>query len=83
MALFIIKIIIILFFFSQSRGEYCKGGEEAQPPNLYPNDILTCAGDNLTPVTALLVAAILIASVASGQFYWMCDQIMKKNFSFI
>ncbi|XP_047522811.1 leishmanolysin-like peptidase isoform X3 [Pieris napi] len=25
-----------------SRNEYCKGGEEAPPPNLYPNDVLAC-----------------------------------------
>ncbi|CAG4999932.1 unnamed protein product [Parnassius apollo] len=42
-----------------SRGEYCKGGEEAPPPNLYPNDVLVCRAPALSPAAVLLTAAIL------------------------
>ncbi|KAL4702412.1 hypothetical protein ACJJTC_002252 [Scirpophaga incertulas] len=41
-----------------SRSEYCKVGEEAMPPNLYPNDILKCSGVVARP--AILSAAILL-----------------------
>ncbi|CAD0207017.1 unnamed protein product [Chrysodeixis includens] len=43
-----------------SRNEYCKGGEEPLPPNLYPNDILVCKATHLAP-TAVLIATILIS----------------------
>ncbi|XP_061381728.1 leishmanolysin-like peptidase isoform X1 [Danaus plexippus] len=42
----------------KSRSEYCKGGEEAPPPNLYPNDFLACGG-SANRAAILLVAAIL------------------------
>ncbi|XP_049884128.1 leishmanolysin-like peptidase isoform X1 [Pectinophora gossypiella] len=42
-----------------SRNEYCKGGEEALPPNLYPNDVLTCGVPALSASAILLAAAIL------------------------
>ncbi|CAH0698245.1 unnamed protein product [Spodoptera exigua] len=42
-----------------SRNEYCKGGEEPLPPNLYHNDVLTCSAVNLTS-PAFLLSAILI-----------------------
>ncbi|CAB3240905.1 unnamed protein product [Arctia plantaginis] len=37
----------------KSRGEYCKGGEEPLPPNLYPNDVLTCRATILSPAKLL------------------------------
>ncbi|KAH9632040.1 hypothetical protein HF086_009009, partial [Spodoptera exigua] len=43
----------------RSRNEYCKGGEEPLPPNLYHNDVLTCSAVNLTS-PAFLLSAILI-----------------------
>ncbi|CAH2065123.1 unnamed protein product, partial [Iphiclides podalirius] len=43
-----------------SREEYCKGGEEAPPPNLYPNDMLVCRAS--LPPAAILPAAILSAA---------------------
>ncbi|XP_052746381.1 leishmanolysin-like peptidase isoform X2 [Bicyclus anynana] len=43
-----------------SRGEYCKGGEEAPPPNLYPNDVLACKADQTHLAAILLMSAILI-----------------------
>ncbi|KAJ0184254.1 hypothetical protein K1T71_000677 [Dendrolimus kikuchii] len=42
-----------------SRKEYCKGGEEPLPPNLYPNDVLTCGVAMTTPAAILTAAAIL------------------------
>ncbi|KPJ00507.1 Leishmanolysin-like peptidase, partial [Papilio xuthus] len=47
----------------QSRGEYCKGGEEAPPPNLYPNDLLVCKSPALLPAAILLLSAILCVYV--------------------
>ncbi|XP_061727477.1 leishmanolysin-like peptidase [Cydia pomonella] len=43
----------------KSRGEYCKGGEEAMPPNLYPSDVLPCSAPSLLPAAILIAAAIL------------------------
>lgn len=52
----------------QSRGEYCKGGEEAPPPNLYPNDVLACRASlppaAILPAAILTTAAILLSSTA-------------------
>ncbi|KAG7306620.1 hypothetical protein JYU34_007993 [Plutella xylostella] len=48
-----------------SRNEYCKGGEEPKPPNLYPNDILTCSAGGVTPAAILVSSAILFYSVAT------------------
>ncbi|CAG9120033.1 unnamed protein product [Plutella xylostella] len=48
-----------------SRNEYCKGGEEPKPPNLYPNDILTCGAGGVTPAAILISSAILFYSVAT------------------
>ncbi|XP_046976054.1 leishmanolysin-like peptidase isoform X2 [Vanessa cardui] len=42
-----------------SRKEYCKGGEEAPPPNLYPNDVLACDASTIKTTAILLAAAIL------------------------
>ncbi|XP_053622576.1 leishmanolysin-like peptidase isoform X6 [Plodia interpunctella] len=42
-----------------SRKEYCKGGEEAMPPNLYANDYLNCGTVRITPSAILFSAAIL------------------------
>ncbi|CAH2083494.1 unnamed protein product [Euphydryas editha] len=42
-----------------SRGEYCKGGEEAPPPNLYPNDVLACKSTTIQATAILLLVAIL------------------------
>ncbi|XP_038220464.1 leishmanolysin-like peptidase isoform X3 [Zerene cesonia] len=42
-----------------SRNEYCKGGEEAPPPNLYPNDVLTCNATKITQTAILLLSTIL------------------------
>ncbi|XP_026483099.2 leishmanolysin-like peptidase isoform X1 [Vanessa tameamea] len=42
-----------------SRKEYCKGGEEAPPPNLYPNDVLACHASTIETTAILLAAAIL------------------------
>ncbi|XP_052748190.1 leishmanolysin-like peptidase isoform X2 [Galleria mellonella] len=44
-----------------SRREYCKVGEEALPPNLYPNDVLTCGVPALSPAAILLSSAILLS----------------------
>ncbi|KAL0808932.1 hypothetical protein ABMA28_012593 [Loxostege sticticalis] len=44
-----------------SRNEYCKGGEEPPPPNLYPNDILTCSGASIAPAAILVLTTILTA----------------------
>ncbi|XP_069364252.1 leishmanolysin-like peptidase [Maniola hyperantus] len=44
-----------------SRQEYCKGGEEAPPPNLYPNDVLVCAAVKPISATVLVLAAILFS----------------------
>lgn len=43
-----------------ARGEYCKGGEEPLPPNLYRNDILTCSAVNLTSPAVLLTAILIL-----------------------
>ncbi|XP_059047554.1 leishmanolysin-like peptidase isoform X2 [Achroia grisella] len=43
-----------------SRHEYCKVGEEALPPNLYPNDVLTCGVPALSPAAILFSSAILL-----------------------
>ncbi|XP_013144532.1 PREDICTED: leishmanolysin-like peptidase isoform X2 [Papilio polytes] len=48
----------------QSRGEYCKGGEEAPPPNLYPNDLLVCKSPALLPAAILLLSAILCIHIS-------------------
>ncbi|GBP23419.1 Leishmanolysin-like peptidase [Eumeta japonica] len=45
----------------KAKKEYCKGGEEALPSNLYPNDVLTCAGDYLTPALAVVVSLAAVA----------------------
>ncbi|XP_041983428.1 leishmanolysin-like peptidase isoform X2 [Aricia agestis] len=42
-----------------SRNEYCKIGEEAPPPNLYPKDMLACRAPKLAPAI-LSGAAILL-----------------------
>ncbi|XP_045509284.1 leishmanolysin-like peptidase [Colias croceus] len=42
-----------------ARNEYCKGGEEAPPPNLYPNDMLTCNATKFTQSAILLLTTIL------------------------
>ncbi|CAH0731104.1 unnamed protein product, partial [Brenthis ino] len=42
-----------------SRKEYCKVGEEAPPPNLYPNDVLACRAPALKNAAILLLSAIL------------------------
>ncbi|XP_050360062.1 leishmanolysin-like peptidase isoform X2 [Nymphalis io] len=42
-----------------SRKEYCKGGEEAPPPNLYPNDVLACKAPAIETTASLLATAIL------------------------
>ncbi|XP_045456221.1 leishmanolysin-like peptidase [Melitaea cinxia] len=42
-----------------SRKEYCKGGEEAPPPNLYPNDVLACKSATVKATFIMLLAAIL------------------------
>ncbi|XP_073966787.1 leishmanolysin-like peptidase, invadolysin isoform X3 [Choristoneura fumiferana] len=46
-----------------ARGEYCKGGEEAPPPNLYPSDVLVCGVPALLPAAILMLAAILCLRV--------------------
>ncbi|CAH0757706.1 unnamed protein product [Diatraea saccharalis] len=43
----------------QIRNEFCKRGEEAPPPNLYPNDVLKCSAVTITPTAILSTAAIL------------------------
>lgn len=48
-----------------SRNEYCKGGEEPLPPNLYPNDVLTCDATTLSPIKLLTT---IITSIALRNF---------------
>ncbi|KAJ2942355.1 hypothetical protein O0L34_g15904 [Tuta absoluta] len=43
----------------KARQEYCKGAEEAPPPNLYPNDRLKCGATALSTSAILILAAIL------------------------
>ncbi|XP_037292230.1 leishmanolysin-like peptidase isoform X2 [Manduca sexta] len=43
----------------KARKEYCKGGEEPLPPNLYPNDILKCGAAAVSPAAILAISAIL------------------------
>ncbi|KAM3955153.1 leishmanolysin-like peptidase, invadolysin isoform 2-T2 [Aphomia sociella] len=44
-----------------SRQEYCKVGEEALPPNWYPNDVLTCGVPAFSPAAILLSVAIFLS----------------------
>ncbi|XP_050676870.1 leishmanolysin-like peptidase [Leptidea sinapis] len=45
-----------------SRKEYCKGGEEAPPPNLYPNDVLVCSASAVkTSAVIILVTGLVYA----------------------
>ncbi|XP_072946899.1 leishmanolysin-like peptidase [Epargyreus clarus] len=46
----------------ESRNEVCKVGEEAPPPNLYPNDYLACSAPNLTAAAILSIASILLTA---------------------
>ncbi|XP_068627236.1 leishmanolysin-like peptidase [Battus philenor] len=46
-----------------SRGEYCKGGEEAPPPNLYPSDMLACKAPALASAILLTAAILLIGAI--------------------
>ncbi|XP_039762787.1 leishmanolysin-like peptidase isoform X2 [Pararge aegeria] len=48
-----------------SRGEYCKGGEEAPPPNLYPNDVLACKAVQTTTATAILFMTAVLFTFAN------------------
>ncbi|CAH4033124.1 unnamed protein product [Pieris brassicae] len=41
-----------------SRNEYCKGGEEAPPPNLYPNDVLACNAPKVYSDIIILLSTI-------------------------
>lgn len=49
-----------------SRNEYCKVGEEAPPPNLYPNDVLACNAPALNSAAILLMSAILCTFYVSS-----------------